>query len=159
VVGVIDRGHHVAVRSKLGEQGSVGRSDAGPAVRELYRERNGPKATLRRAREFFQGTLGGLQELPGELRRLIRRAEHDAITVNFQHKGLEEVDDALKIAANRITLGVVSGSLIIGSSLIVTTGVGPDLFGYPALGIVGFTLSALIGFYIIYDIVRHGSHK
>jgi ubiquinone biosynthesis protein len=135
------------------------RKHAGPALRELYRERHGPKATLRRTREFLQGTLGGLQELPGELRRLIRRAEHDAITVNFQHKGLEEVDDALKIAANRITLGVVSGSLIIGSSLIVTTGVGPDLFGYPALGIVGFTLSALIGFYIIYDIVRHGSHK
>lgn len=135
------------------------RIHAGPVMREAYRERTGAKSILRRTHAFFSGALSGLQELPTELRRLIRRFEHDDITINFQHRGLEEVDDALKVAANRITLGVVSGSLIIGSSLIVTTGIRPYLFGYPALGIIGYLLSAMIGFYIIWDIVRHGSHR
>lgn len=89
----------------------------------------------------------------------MRRFEHDDITVNLQHKGLEDLDDAIKTASNRITLGVVSGSLIIGSSMIVTTGIRPLLFGYPALGIVGYLLSAMVGFYVIWDIVRHGGHR
>jgi ubiquinone biosynthesis protein len=63
------------------------------------------------------------------------------------------------MAANRITLGVIVGSLIVGSSLIVTTRAGPQLWGYPALGIIGYLLSALIGFYIVFDIVRHSRHK
>lgn len=135
------------------------RTHARPVLHQLARERTGPHAMLRRSREFLRSSLANLQDLPSELQRLIRRLEHDDFTINFQHRGLEEVDDAIKAAANRLTLGVVSGSLIIGSSLIVTTGIRPHLFGYPALGIVGYLLSALVGFYIIWDIFRRGGHR
>jgi len=56
----------------------------------------------------------------------------------------------------RIALGVVVGSLMIGSSLIVTTGLGPRLFGYPALGLVGYLISAIFGLYVMWDIIRRG---
>ena len=135
------------------------RQHARPVLHQLNRERTGPRAMARRSREFLRSALGNLQELPSELQRLVRRLEHDDFTINFQHRGLEEIDDALKAAANRITLGVVSGSLIIGSSLIVTTGIRPYLFGYPALGIVGYLLSAIVGFYVIWDIFRRGGHR
>jgi len=132
---------------------------ARPILLQLNRERTGARAMARRTRDFARALLGNLQELPSELQRLVRRLEHDDFTINFQHRGLEEIDDALKAAANRITLGVVSGSLIIGSSLIVTTGIRPYLFGYPALGIVGYLLSALVGFYVIWDIFRRGGGR
>lgn len=135
------------------------RQHARPVLQQLGRERTGPRAMARRTREFLRIALGNLQELPSELQRLVRRLEHDDFTINFQHRGLEEIDDALKAAANRITLGVVSGSLIIGSSLIVTTGIRPYLFGYPALGIIGYLLSALVGFYVIWDIFRRGGPR
>ncbi|GAB5562419.1 MAG: AarF/UbiB family protein [Synoicihabitans sp.] len=135
------------------------REHAGPVLKQLFRERTGPRSMTRRTREFIRGTLAGLQELPSSLQRLVRRFEHDDITVNLEHKGLDELDDSIENAANRITLGLVSGSLIIGSSMIVTTGIKPLLFGYPALGIVGYLLSALVGFYIIWDIFRHGRHR
>jgi ubiquinone biosynthesis protein len=135
------------------------REHARTVLRELNRERTGPRAMARRSREFLRGTFANLQDLPSEIQRLVRRLEHDDFTINFQHRGLEEVDDAIKAAANRLTLGVVSGSLIIGSSLIVTTRIPPYLFGYPALGIVGYLLSAIVGFYIIWDIFRHGRHR
>jgi len=53
-------------------------------------------------------------------------------------------------------LGVIIGALIVGSSLIVMTGIKPHLFGYPALGIIGFIFSALLGVYITWDIIRQG---
>jgi ubiquinone biosynthesis protein len=63
------------------------------------------------------------------------------------------------VAANRIALGVIIGSLIIGSSLIINTRIEPHLFGYPVLGLVGYLISAMLGFYVIWDIMRHGRHK
>ncbi len=113
------------------------RQQAKPVLRELFRERNNPRTLLRRSRELIRSTLSSLQDLPAELHRLIRRLEHDNLTIKLEHRGLEDHDIAMKIAANRITLGVVIGALIIGSSLIVTTGIQPHLFGYPALGIIG----------------------
>lgn len=130
-----------------------------PVLRELQRERSNPRLMLRRTSEMLRHTFMGLQDLPFELRRLVRRLEHDSLAINLHHRGLEDHDDAVKIAANRITLGVIIGSLIIGSSLIVTTGIQPHLLGYPALGIVGYLLSAVLGLYVVWDIFRHGRHK
>ena len=79
--------------------------------------------------------------------------------MNFQHRGLEGLNEALRAASNRIALGVIIGALIIGSSQIVTTGIRPYLFGYPVLGIIGYLLSALLGLWVIWDIFRHGRHK
>jgi len=135
------------------------RAVARPVLIELQRDRTGPRAMMRESRSLLRSLLTGARELPGDIFRIIRRIEHDDLTIKFQHKGLEELDDALKTAANRITLGVIIGSLIVGSSLIIHTNVGPYLFGYPALGMVGYMLSALFGFYVIFDIFRHGRHK
>jgi len=130
-----------------------------PILRELFRERADPRNLARRVREVLHEALLGLQDFPGELRRLVRRFEQENPTINLQHRGLDRLDDSLRVAANRIALGVVVGSLIIGSSLLVTTRMGPTLFGYPALGIIGYIISALFGLYVIWDIIRHRRHK
>lgn len=135
------------------------RQVAQPVLRELHRERWSPKALLGKTRTLFASAFGRLGDLPTELDRLLRRLEHDDLTVNFQHRGLEGLNEALRAASNRIALGVIIGALIIGSSQIVTTGIRPYLFGYPALGIVGYLLSALLGLWVIWDIFRHGRHK
>ena len=128
-------------------------------LRELQKQRASPQMFLRRTGETLRHAFAGLQDLPFELRRLVRRLEHHNLAINLHHRGLEHHDDAVKIAANRIALGVIIGALIIGSSLIVTTGIEPHLFGYPALGIIGYLLSAVLGLYVIWDIIRHGRHK
>jgi ubiquinone biosynthesis protein len=132
---------------------------ARPVLTQLQRDRWSPQSMLRAFKEFLRGGMLSLKDLPLELRRLVRRLEHDNLTVNFQHRGLEHFEETVGIAASRITLGVIVGSLIVGSSLIVTTGAGPRLLGYPALGILGYLISALFGLYIVFDIVKHGRHK
>jgi ubiquinone biosynthesis protein len=135
------------------------RGQAGPVLRELQRERIGPRTIVRQARDFFRASVSVLQDLPGGLHRLIRRVEHDNLTLNLEHRGLGGLQDALAKSANRIALGVIIGSLIIGSSLIVTARIPPLVHGYPVLGITGYLLSAALGFYVIWDIIRHGRHK
>jgi ubiquinone biosynthesis protein len=135
------------------------RVHAAPVLRELYRERSSPRNFIHHTREFLSMCLAGLQDLPAELHRLVRRLEHDNLTLKLQHRGLDALESSLQIAANRIATGVILGALIIGSSLIVTTHIPPYLFGYPALGIIGYILSAVLGLYVIWDIIRHGRHR
>ena len=134
------------------------RPHAAPVLRELRRERTGVRAVARRTREAARHLLPGLGVLPLELSRLVRRLGHDHLAINLHHRGLGEHDDAMKVAANRIALGVIIGALIIGSSLVVTTGATPRLFGLPALGVVGYLISALLGLRVVWDIIRHGRH-
>jgi ubiquinone biosynthesis protein len=89
----------------------------------------------------------------------LRLFEQGGATINFQHRGLEDLDDAINDASNKITLSVIIGSLIIGSSLIIHTGMEPHLFGYPVLGIVGYLLSALLGVWVVFDILRGGGRR
>jgi len=135
------------------------RPHAAPVLRELRRERTGARAIVRRTRDAARHLLPGLGGLPLELARLVRRLGHDNLAINLHHRGLGEHDDAMKVAANRIALGVIIGSLIIGSSLVVTTGATPRLFGLPALGVVGYLISALLGLRVVWDIIRHGRHQ
>jgi ubiquinone biosynthesis protein len=132
---------------------------AEPVLEQQGRERWSPQTMMKIAGEFARTSLRGLRELPSEMTRFMRRLEHDDLTINFRHQNLEHLEETLGTAANRVTLGVIVGSLIVGSSLIVTTGAGPSLFGYPALGLIGFLISGIFGLYIVYDIVRHGRHK
>ena len=134
------------------------RAHTEPVLREVYQERHSPKTIGRGLKDFAQSSLLGLRDLPDELHRLVRRLETDNLTVNFQHRGLGDLDDGLRTSANRLTVGVITGALIIGSSLIVTTRIPPYVFGYPVLGLVGFLLSALLGLYVVWDIYRHGRH-
>jgi ubiquinone biosynthesis protein len=90
---------------------------------------------------------------------VLRLLEEGGTTINFQHRGLEDLDDAINDASNKVTLGVIIGSLIIGSSLILTTGVGPQLAGYPAIGLLGYLLSALLGIWVIFDILHRGRRR
>ncbi|MCX6938491.1 MAG: AarF/UbiB family protein [Verrucomicrobia bacterium] len=125
---------------------------ARPVLVQLQKDRVGPRAILRDTRALLRTTLGGLRDLPAELHRIIRRIEHDELTIKFQHQGLEDLDDALKTSANRIALGFISGCLVIGSSLIVAAKGG----ALNLLGGSGYVLAAAIAAYVVYGIFREG---
>ena len=128
------------------------RRAARPVFLALRKERTGPRAVVRDTRAMLRATLGSLRDLPTELHRIIRRVEHDELTIKFQHQGLDDLDDALKTSANRIALGFISGSLLIGSSLIVAAKGGST----NGLSITGYVVATLIGAYVAYGIYKEG---
>ncbi|HUG09741.1 MAG TPA: AarF/UbiB family protein [Opitutaceae bacterium] len=135
------------------------RTIAAPIVKQIHRERHSPTSMIRQLRSWFTFGAGRFGDLPADLNRIARRIAQDDLTINFQHKGLEDLDDSINSASSRITIAVVIAALIIGSSLIITTNIPPLLFGYSALGITGYLLSAVLGLWVVWDIVRHGRHR
>jgi ubiquinone biosynthesis protein len=41
--------------------------------------------------------------------------------------------------------------------MIITTGIGPYLFGFSALGVIGYLLSVIMGLWLIISIIRSGN--
>jgi len=50
-------------------------------------------------------------------------------------------------------------AMIIGSSLILQQKIGPTIFGFSALGILGYLLASIIGLGLIVSILRSGRWK
>ena len=99
-------------------------------------------------------TLRIMQLLPETTQRILQRIEKEDLQINFHHTGTEQFEETFNASMNRLTTGVILGSLVIGSSLVITTGVGPLLWGFPAIGILGFLFSGILGMYIVISILR-----
>jgi ubiquinone biosynthesis protein len=128
-----------------------------PFLEKLRRERIAPKNVVRNAFWPLYQAVQRIQRLPGDIHRILRRIEDEDISINLHHTGTEELEDTFNAAMNRLTVGIILGSLIIGSSLVITTGVQPLLWGFPAIGILGFLFSGLLGIYIVISSLR-GHH-
>jgi ubiquinone biosynthesis protein len=42
--------------------------------------------------------------------------------------------------------------------MIITTGVGPLIFGFPVLGTIGYFISTVMGFWLVITILRAKKH-
>lgn len=94
------------------------------------------------------------RELPGRIGRIADQIERGELNIRFRHENLGDLIHSLENTASRVTLGIIIGAMIIGSSMIITTGAGPQLFDFPALGIIGYFISAVLGLWLVYNILR-----
>lgn len=109
----------------------------------------------RTARELFDF----LQIFPKEFSWLIKNLRKGDFNINFKHKGLERLILEIDRASNRLSFSMIIVALIVGSSLILTQQIGPYIFGYPAIGIIGYLLASFFGIFLIISILRSGRWK
>jgi len=127
-----------------------------PFVKRLLSER----LSIRKLRkDFYTASLDWeavLRELPGNTRNIISKIKQGKIRIEFEHKGLEPMLRTHDCISNRIIYGIVLSSLVIGSSLIVLSGIPPKWHEIPIIGIVGFLSAGVMGFWLLISIMRHG---
>lgn len=129
---------------------------AAPFIRRLKLERLRPARMLD---EFFATTgevVQLLRVIPGELRDILRQVKQGRIKIGFEHRGLERFIFEMDRSSNRIAFALVVSSLVIGSSLIISTKIGPSLFGVPLLGVIGFSMAGILGIWLLIAIIRSG---
>lgn len=136
------------------------RTVAQPYLRQLALERWNPSTILRQIGWNLQTSLRQMQQLPGDLQRVLRRVENEDLTVNLRHQGFERFEAQATSAINRLVFAIIVGSLIIGSSMVIHSNLPPLVWGsYPIVGVAGYFGSAILGLWIVFDILRHGRHK
>jgi ubiquinone biosynthesis protein len=129
-------------------------TESTPFVRRIALSKYSPRLIYRQLRKGMSNALQMQKDLPRQANEILSKLEHDKLSIRFEHKNLDGMRLTLDRIANRLTLGIITGCMIIGSSMIITTGVRPFIFGYPALGLIGYLLSACVGFWLVIDILR-----
>ncbi len=120
-----------------------------PLFRELTARRYGPRRLLTqtaRTADDFQRIATLLPEVLGQSLESIKRGE---LTVKFDLQHFERLVRQLTRVSYTLAAGVVVSGLIVGSSLIIRSGVGPM-----PLGVVGFSIAAVLGCWLIFNGLR-----
>lgn len=132
---------------------------ADPILKELAKDRWNPVHMMTRSIWMMRRQMCKLREFPDTLFRILRRTDEEGFVLRVEHNGLDRASEAIGDAVNRLVFAIIVGALIIGSSLVITTGVEPLLWGYPVIGIIGYIISGLLGLWTLFDILRHGRRK
>ena len=103
-------------------------------------ERYKPEAIAKRGWRNLISVADLLSSLPKDLRKLLRASRKGAIQVDITVRRLDHYVNSIDNAISRLTMGIVTAALIIGSSIIMTVTGGPELFGLPAFGFLGYTV-------------------
>lgn len=108
----------------------------------------------------FYGSLSDfallLRDLPAEASNILEQVKRGKLKIEFEHKGLEPVMEHADKISNRLVASIVISSIVIGSSVIIHSGVAPKWYGIPIIGLIGYLAAALMGFVLLIAIFRHG---
>ncbi len=130
-------------------------SEIRPHLKHLAAQRFSLDAAWHGARTFLFRLAAAPTRFPQRIGDIVEKMERGRLRVGFEHRNLGDLLATLEKISSRLTLGVILGAMIIGSSLIITTGIPPIVFGYPLLGLAGYLIAALLGLWVVYDILRN----
>jgi ubiquinone biosynthesis protein len=98
--------------------------------------------------------IDSIGKLPQAISNFSRNLTDGAITIEIQHQNLEELRLEFEKISNRLSASILLAAILVGSALIMLTGEGPLLFGFPIVGIIGFLGAMLLGFWMVLRIIR-----
>jgi ubiquinone biosynthesis protein len=130
-----------------------------PFLDRALSERYQPAMTLRRGQTTLANIFGLVTSVPRDLARLVKDARRGRMRVELDLKRLDSFGERLDNTIDRMTIGIMTASLVIGSSIVMTVGNGPTLLGVPVLtllGLLGYLVAFLNSLWIILSIWRSG---
>ena len=129
---------------------------AKPFARKLVRNQLHPRQALHDLMSAGGEYRKLMRDLPSEIRQIVTLFKLGEIGFKVEHRGLESLEHTHDQVSNRIVFGIVLAALIVGSSVMVLSRIPPKWHEIPIVGLVGFLVSGLMGFWLLYSIIKHG---
>lgn len=119
-----------------------------PYVQRIIAERYTPLQLMRDYQQNAAALVRLTREAPQDAARLLTRLNRGRLRLRHHVEDLTELNMAVDRASNRTALALVTGSLIVGSSLMVSAG--PPM---EKVGIAGFICAGILGLYLVIGIL------
>ena len=130
---------------------------AKPYARALLVERFTPRRVVARARREGWRFSQTAADLPYLLHDTLEQIKDGQMEVGFVHKGLDDFMAKLDVLFNRLVVALIVVGGLIGSSLIgIFAKSGPHVLGLHVISVVGFGLSAVLGVWLLWSVLRSG---
>ena len=127
-----------------------------PFIGKALRDKYSPRRVSRDLNKVIISYLNLARNLPRDLKEFINRVNRNKFKIDLEHRGLDKFTTDFDRSANRLSISLILAAMIIGSSIIMQTDKGPQLFGFPMLAFTGYSVAAIIGLWLVYAIIRSG---
>lgn len=108
-----------------------------------------PLRKIARTRRFYYEMQDFMETAPGALADILERFRRGTMEIHMEHRGLVH-------SANRLVFGILTAAIFMGSSMVLSAGVPPLVFGLSVLGVIGYVVALVMGIRILWAITIHG---
>jgi ubiquinone biosynthesis protein len=130
---------------------------AKPYARGLLIERFHPRVVAQRARIEAMALGSIARELPYQAHDVLERMRDGTFQIRFDNPGLDQLDQHIDQASNRLSVALVVLGGLVGSSIVgVFADEGPHVIGLHLLSFIGFVVSGAFGLWLVWGVMRHG---
>ena len=100
-----------------------------------------------------------LKELPFTMRLLAKRLQAGSLTIRVQSEELLFLGREVDRASNRLSLALILGALVLGSSILTYEKQGRLFDSLSSLGLMGFGVAGFVGLWLVMSILRSGRFR
>lgn len=129
---------------------------AQPYVVRLIRRQRDPRRVIRAAWDEVREFQGIFTSVSRQSQTLVKKLVTDDVHVNIRHEELDRFIRDIDKSSNRLSFSILTAAIIIASSIIIHSGLGEKMFGFPILGVIGYIIAAILGFWLLIGILRSG---
>ncbi|MCE5213505.1 MAG: AarF/ABC1/UbiB kinase family protein [Methanobacterium sp.] len=129
---------------------------ARPLIKKLLKKRLNPLRLLDYQTQYLFELEHIIKDMPETINKMFLRIDEGKIRTELEFKELDKFSHHLEKITNRLTLGLIVSSLIIGSALILQTdkGMPMPVIGFSTVGLVIFLIAAVFALIITISILR-----
>ncbi len=131
-------------------------SEVQPLLEHVLAAHHAPEAIARRGWRGLGSTLELVTGLPQDLRDLLRAGRRGKLQIQVDVVSLKRTVDQLDRAISRMTLGIVTAALIIGTAILMAVVRDPGLASLRTFGLLGFIGAVAGGLWVLVSIWRSG---
>lgn len=117
--------------------------EARPVLERALKKRYHPSEVWRRSRRLLKDTSDLVVGLPKDMRHLIRAFRAGKVKTNLEIQGLEDFGQRVDEAASRLSISFITAAFILSTSLVMSLGGGPEVYGFPLFDLLAY--GAMIG--------------
>ena len=126
-----------------------------PQVEKLLIEQKKPSNMFRNFKKGAFKFSSSLKKFPQDLRSLMYIFKKGAtVRVDIDNKDLKHFTRELDASSNRVTLGLIIGSLVVGAGLVILAGIPPSLFGVPAIAWLLVAVACMLSIALTISVIR-----
>ena len=129
-------------------------AEAEPLLKATLLSYQTPAALARRGWRSVSSVAELIGGLPEDLGSLLRSARRGKLQLQVDVVSLKDAVDHFDRAVSRMTIGIVTAALIIGTAILMTVVHDPALGGLRTLGLLGFLGAVLGGLWVLVSIWR-----
>lgn len=128
-------------------------SAAEPFVQRMQFEKLKPDRIGEELVDYGDGLAKFIKDSPADIRAVIKQLKEGRLKIDTRHKGLDELIYMLNRISNKVAFAIILASVIIGSSLIILSGIPPKWGEIPIIGLIGWSGAGIMGLALLFSFI------